>query len=289
MSEALPAIPTPWCWLDGRIAPVAETTISVSDHGLTVGDGIFETMKVVDGVPFALTRHLRRLRRSADALVLDLPLDDTGFRAACDELIAAATAAGETVGRLRLTVTGGPGPAGSDRGTAGRTVLLVTGPLDRWGETTAVATVPFTRNPSGGLAGVKSTSYAENVVALARARAVGATEALFADTSGRLSEGTGSNVFLVRDGRLLTPSLATGCLAGITRELVLEVTGAAEVDDLTFADLLAAEEAFLTSSTRDVQAIATVDGSPLPSPAPGPVTREAASAFAALQARTLDP
>ncbi len=289
MSEAPPAPPTPWCWLDGRVAPVAETTISVADHGLTVGDGIFETMKVVDGVPFALTRHLRRLRRSAVALELDLPFDDAGFRAACDELIAAAAAAGEVVGRLRLTVTGGPGPAGSDRGTGRRTVLLVTGPLDVWAETTGVATVPFTRNPTGAMAGVKSTSYAENVVALARARSVGATEAIFADTSGHLSEGTGSNVFLVRDGRLVTPSLATACLAGITRELVLEATDAVEVDDLTFADLRAADEAFLTSSTRDVQAIATVDDVPLPAPAPGPVTQEAAAAFAAVQARTLDP
>lgn len=288
MSESPPATPTPWCWLDGRIAPAAETTISVTDHGLTVGDGIFETMKVVDGVPFALTRHLRRLRRSAAALELDLPLDDDGFRAAAAELITAATAAGETVGRLRLTVTGGPGPAGSERGSAGRTVLLVTGPVDRWAETTAVATVPFTRNPDSGLAGVKSTSYAENVLALARARAVGATEALFADTSGHLSEGTGSNIFLVRDGQLLTPSLSTGCLAGITRELVLELTGAVEVDDAGFADLRAAEEAFLTSSTRDVQAIATVDGSTLPE-APGPLTRTAAAALATLQARTLDP
>ncbi|HYI61186.1 MAG TPA: aminotransferase class IV [Acidimicrobiales bacterium] len=281
--------PVAWCWLDGRVAPAAEATVPVTDHGLTVGDGIFETMKVVDGTPFALTRHLRRLRRSAAALELGLPLDDDGFRAACAELVAAATAAGERVGRLRLTVTGGPGPAGSDRGTEGRTVLLVTGPPDAWPEATAVATVAFTRNPTSGLAGVKSTSYAENVLALARARAAGATEALFADTAGRLSEGTGSNVFVVRDGQLLTPSLATGCLAGITRELVLEATDAVEVDDLTFAALRGAPEAFLTSSTRDVQAIAAVDGAPLGGPAPGPVTRAAAAALAAVGTRTLDP
>jgi branched-chain amino acid aminotransferase len=240
-------------------------------------------------VPFALGRHLRRLRRSAATLALDLPFDDDDFRAACAELVAAATAAGEEVGRLRLTVTGGPGPAGSDRGTEGRTVLLMTGPTDVWAESTAVATVPFTRNPTSGLAGVKSTSYAENVLALGRARAVGATEAIFADTAGRLSEGTGSNVFVVRDDQLRTPSLATACLAGITRELVLEVTDAVEADDLTFDDLWGADEAFLTSSTRDVQAIATVDGMVLPTPVPGPVTRAAAAAFAALRDRTLDP
>lgn len=277
-----------WAWLDGRVLPTREATLPVTDHGLTVGDGIFETMKVVDGTPFALGRHLLRLRRSAAALALDLGRGDDELRAACAEVVAAATAAGAAVGRLRLTVTGGPGPAGSERGDAGPTVLLVTGALPSWPATTAVATVPFTRNPTGGLAGVKSTSYAENVLALARAHEAGASEAILADVHGRLSEGTGSNVFVVRGGRLLTPSLATACLAGITRELVLEVTDAVEVDDLTLDDLRAAEEAFLTSSTRDVQAVATVDGRALAA-APGPATEAAAAAFAALQARTLDP
>lgn len=278
-----------WCWLDGTVGPTAEARIPVTDHGLTVGDGVFETMKVVAGTPFALARHLRRLRRSASALRLDVGRDDAELRAAATAVIEAATAAGAEVGRLRLTVTGGPGPAGSERGTAGPTVLLVTGPPSTWSETTDVVTVPFTRNPTSGLAGVKSTSYAENVLALARAHEAGATEALFADTAGRLSEGTGSNVFVVRGGRLLTPSLATGCLAGITRELVLEVCpDAEETDDLTFDDLRGAEEAFLASTTRDVQAIAAVDGQPLAT-APGPVTKAAADAFAALQARTLDP
>lgn len=278
-----------WCWLDGAVAPAAETRISVTDHGLTVGDGIFETMKVVDGVPFALTRHLRRLRRSAAALELDVPRSDEELRAACDAVIAAARDDGQVVGRVRLTVTGGPGPAGSDRGDEGRTVLVVTGGPNVWETATKVATVPWTRNPTGAMAGVKSTSYAENVVALARAHAAGASEAIFADIHGHLSEGTGSNVFLVRSGSLVTPSLATGCLAGITRELVLEVTEALEVDDLTLADLAGAEEAFLTSSTRDVQAIGAVDGASFPLPVPGPHTQAAAAALAALEARDLDP
>ncbi|HXH55916.1 aminotransferase class IV [Iamia sp.] len=278
-----------WCWLNGRIGPTAEATVGVTDHGLTVGDGIFETMKVTNGVAFALARHLRRLRRSAAALDLDVPLTDDELRTACDAVIAAATDAGDEVGRVRLTVTGGPGPSGSDRGDAGRTVLLVTGGAGRWETATTVAVVPFTRNPTGGTAGVKSTSYAENVVALARAYAVGASEAIFADVHGRLSEGTGSNVFVVRGGRLLTPALSTACLAGITRELVLEVTDAVETEDLTLDDLRHAEEAFLTSSTRDVQAIAAVDEHALPTPAPGPVTVAVADAFARLVARTTDP
>lgn len=278
----------PWAWVDGAVSPVAAARISIADHGLTVGDGVFETMKVVDRTPFALTRHLRRLRRSAASLGLDVPLDDAELGGACGEVIGAALDAGEEVGRVRLTVTGGPGPSGSARGDEGPTILAVTGPIDRWDETTAVLTVPFTRNPTSALAGVKSTSYAENVIALARARAAGATEAIFADIHGRLSEGTGSNVFVVRDGELLTPSLATACLAGITRELVIEATGAREVDDLAFADLLGAEEAFLTSTTRDVQAIGRVDDTVLAG-APGPVTLDAAAAFAAVEAASLDP
>lgn len=278
-----------WCWLDGVVGPTAEARIGVTDHGLTVGDGVFETMKVIDGVPFALGRHLVRLRRSAGALGLAVPLDDAGLRGACDEVIGAAGAAGAAVGRLRLTLTGGPGPAGSERAPVDPTMLLVTGPASHWEATTAVLTVPFTRNPTGALAGVKSTSYAENVVALARARTAGATEAIFADVDGRLSEGTGSNVFVVRDGELLTPALSTGCLAGITRELVLEVTDATETEDLRLADLQRATEAFLTSTTRDVQAVGTVDGAALPGPAPGPLTCAASKAFAAVQERTRDP
>lgn len=278
-----------WCWIDGRVLSSDEATIGVTDHGLTVGDGIFETMKVVDDVPFALTRHLRRLHRSADALELVLPLSDDELGAACAAAIVAARNAGAPAGRVRLTVTGGPGPAGSDRGDAPATVLVVTSPPGRWEAATRVATVPFTRNPTGAMSGVKSTSYAENVVALSRAHAAGASEAIFADVNGRLSEGTGSNVFVVQDRALLTPSLATGCLAGITRELVLEVTDAVETDELTLDDLRTADEAFLTSSTRDVQTIAGVDDRSLSPPVPGPVTAAADEAFAALQTRTLDP
>ena len=270
---------------------MSEASVSVTDHGLTVGDGVFETMKVVDGTAFALTRHLRRLHRSAARIELALEGEATDDRliTGCRELIATATAAGTEVGRIRVTVTGGPGPPGSARGDQGPTVLMVAGPSEAWSHGTAVVTVPFTRNPTGALAGVKSTSYADNVVALARARAAGATEALFADVDGRLSEGTGSNVFVVRGGRLLTPSLATGCLAGITRELVLEVVEAEETEDLSLADLLDTDEVFLTSSTRDVQAVGMVDGVALRGPHPGAVTAAAAAAFADLQARSLDP
>ena len=137
------------------------------------------------------------------------------------------------------------------------------------------------------MAGLKTTSYAENVVALAHATERGAGEALFANLAGNLCEGTGSNIFVGLGGRLVTPPLSSGCLAGITRELVLETTDAVEAD-VTMDDFAHADEAFLTSSTRDVQPISTVDGRALPE-CPGPLSMAATDAFAALLALTLDP
>ena len=136
-----------------------------------------------------------------------------------------------TLGRVRITWTGGPSPLGSDRGDGPPTLVVVSAPMDPWPDTTAVATVPWPRNERGALAGLKTTSYGENVRALARAREQGASEAVFANLQGHLCEGTGTNVFYVVDGDLRTPTLAAGCLAGITRHLVLEWYGATEVDE----------------------------------------------------------
>jgi branched-chain amino acid aminotransferase len=155
-----------------------------------------------------------------------------------------------------------------------------------WPESAAVITVPWPRNERSPLAGVKSTSYAENVLALARAHEHGAGEALMPDTQGRLCEGTGSNVFLVLDGRLITPSLATGCLAGVTRDLVLKWSGAIEVD-VPMSALAEAEEIFITSSTRDVQPVHRVDSRSLA--APGPVTTAVREDFLLRASADVDP
>ena len=281
-------------WVDGVLGDAATATVAALDHGMTVGDGAFETAKVVDGTPFALRRHLARLHRSCAVLGLVVPLDDAALRQATAETIGAAQAAGTTVGRLRITVTGGPGPLGSGRDAVPATVVIAASAGAAWPATTDVISVPWVRNERSAVAGAKTTSYAENVVALAAAHERGASEAIFANTVGVLCEGTGSNVFLVRGGRLVTPSLATGCLAGITRELVLEALPSVDVvcdesDSLTLDDLRDAEEAFLTSSTRDVHPIATIDGSAMLNVPPGPFTAAAITAFAATQARTLDP
>lgn len=271
-------------WIDGGLVPTERAVVSVFDHGLTVGDGVFETLKVVEGRPFALTRHLARLARSAAGLGLTLPFGDDELRAAVDDAVRAN---GLRRGRVRITVTGGVAPLGSDRGTPRPTVIVAVAELAPWPQTAAVVTVPWPRNERGAVAGLKTTSYAENVVALAFAHERGADEAIFANTTGALCEGTGANVFLVRDGVLTTPPLSAGCLAGVTRELLCELL---EVDerDLPLAALATADEAFLTSSTRDVQPIASVDGQVLPL-APGPVTERAMAVLGELEAQDLDP
>jgi branched-chain amino acid aminotransferase len=186
---------------------------------------------------------------------------------------------------VRLTITGGVSPLGSDRGEGGPTVVVAAGPLDAPPSATAVVVVPWPRNEHAATAGLKTTSYAENVVALAHAKARGAGEALFANIAGHLCEGTGSNVFVVLDGRVLTPPLSSGCLAGVSRALVLELTDAAE-QDIPMARLADADEVFLTSTGRDVLTVSAVDGRAVET---GQRTRDAAAAFERLIATDLDP
>ncbi|MFD4691449.1 aminotransferase class IV [Streptomyces sp. NPDC058463] len=270
-------------WVNGGLRDADDARVSVLDHGLTVGDGVFETVRVAQGRPFALTRHLDRLTRSARGLGLSDP-DPDEVRHAAEAVIAANPMA---LGRLRITFTGGLSPLGSDRGDAGPSLVVALGETSRRPDSTAVITVPWTRNERSAVAGLKTTSYAENVVALARAHEQGASEALFPNTVGQLCEGTGSNVFVVLDGRIHTPPLTSGCLAGITRALAVEWTGAQETE-LPLDILGSAEEVFLTSTLRDIQAVHRVDGRELAG-APGPVTAKAMRIFDERAGDDLDP
>ncbi|MFE5299084.1 aminotransferase class IV [Streptomyces sp. NPDC056632] len=270
-------------WVNGGLYDARSAQVSVLDHGLTVGDGIFETVKAERGETFALTLHLERLTRSARGLGLPDPdLDEV--RRACAAVLEANPM---ELGRLRITYTGGLSPLGSERGDAGASLVVALGETGRRPDSTAVITVPWTRNERGALTGLKTTSYAENVVALARARERGASEALFGNTVGQLCEGTGSNVFVVLDGRIHTPPVSSGCLAGITRALAVEWTGAEETD-LPLEVLESAEEIFLTSTLRDVQAVHRVDDRELAG-TPGPVTAKAMRIFDERAARDRDP
>ena len=272
-------------WLNGDLMtdPTAGA-VAVTDHGFTVGDGVFEAVKTLGGRPFALTRHLDRLTRSAAGLGLPAPDIDAVRRGV--EAVLSDGSERDPIGRLRITYTAGPHPMGSGRGGGPPTLVVAYSAIDVAAGSTSVVTVPWTRNEHGATAGLKTTSYAENVIALAHAQERGGSEAVFANTVGHLCEGTGSNVFYVVDGELRTPTLASGCLAGVTRALVLEWCGGREVDE-PLEVARQADEAFLVSTTRDVQAIARWDDRDLP--APGPVTKECAETWIAREAETMDP
>jgi branched-chain amino acid aminotransferase len=188
--------------------------------------------------------------------------------------------------KIRITYTGGRGPLGSGAAYGPQTLVVALDDAQPPGPTAQVVTAPWTRNEHGALAGVKSTSYGENVRALAYAAERGADEALLLNTAGHVCEGTGSNLFCVFGSDIVTPPLSSGPLAGITRDLVLQWCDVREAD-LTLAEAMAADEVFVTSSLRDVQAIERWDGLELP--APGPVSKEVAAVFAERSAADLEP
>lgn len=253
---------------------------------MIVGDGVFETVAVNHGEPFALTRHLDRLVRSAQGLGIGEP--DV---AAVREGIA-ATMEGQEIpfGRIRITVTSGPGPLGSPRGHSGLTTTVITEPCPKPPPTSAFVTVPWSRNERGALAGLKTTSYAENAKMVEYALARDASEAVMPNTQGLLCEGTGSNVFYVLGDTLITPTLDSGCLAGVTRALVLQWC-AGELDvverDAPIKVLAEADEVMLVGTTRDVQGISRVDDRELQ--APGPITRKAQVIWARESVKDVDP
>ncbi|NKY38485.1 aminotransferase class IV [Cellulomonas septica] len=281
-------------WSDGALREPTDPLVTGVDHGLTVGDGVFETCAVYEGQAFALTRHLRRLRRSALGLGLGEPdLDEV--RAAVDKVLAVAGDAG----RLRITLTGGPGPLGSHRfdpEEQRQTLVVLAGPATR-AQVSRVVRVPWVRNERSAVAGLKTTSYAENVVALAEAYRQGADEAVLANTVGALCEGTGSNVFVERGGELVTPPLSSGCLAGITRELLLEWGAAdglpvreAEPEELPYdvLDEVVAGDAhlLLSGSIRNIAPTVRVDAVDV---AAGPLSLAAQRLFQEHVGRDLDP
>jgi branched-chain amino acid aminotransferase len=245
--------------LDGEIMPAGEAMIPATDEGLLRGDGVFEVIRVYDGRPFAFEEHLRRLERSAGNL--RLPVDLESVRAEAHRLLAEA-GGGPTHEALRVVLTRG-----------GRRVLL-TEPLPPTPERIRLASITYA--PTRILDGVKSLSYAGNMLASRLARERGFDEALLVTPHGRVLEAPTSSLFWVTDGAIMTPPLDDHILASITRAAVIELTGATE-QACTLEDLDAADEAFLASTTREVQPVAAIDDRSFA--ATGPVTAEAAAAL----------
>ncbi|HWC69446.1 MAG TPA: aminotransferase class IV [Acidimicrobiales bacterium] len=271
-------------WVDGEIVEPGATAFRPEDKGL-VGDGVFEAIKVLDGQPFALRRHLERLLVSARPL--GLPVDLDVVRAGVAAVLATDVGRGPR-SWLRITVTAGP--AGMAKGAAptAPTVMVATAPMAPWGPSANAVVVPWCRNERGALAGLKTLSYLENGLALRHALSHGADEGIFPNTLGNLCEGSGTNVFVAHEGRLVTPPLGAGCLAGVTRGLLLEWLPEIEEADLPVEVLGSCTEAFLTSTSRDVHPIGAIDGRRLPW-VPGPLTLRAMAVFADCAARHPDP
>lgn len=269
----------------GSIVPDSEALVSVFDHGVTVGDGVFETLKITAAGAFALRRHIERLARSCAAMGLPMPSAEL-IRQAVGEIVTVNAPVHGGFGRLRITVTAGAGPLGSERAEDEVTLIVASAPQAPWPSSAVLATVPWTRNERSAIAQVKSTSYAENVVALRYAHQQGAAEGIFCNTMGQVCEGTGSNIFWVREGVVCTPTLASGCLAGITRALILDWFDVEE-RDVPLTEARSADEVFITSSTRDIQAVARWDDQVWD--VPGNVTAALQQAFAQRSAEDIDP
>jgi len=270
-------------WLNGRLYDdPREATVTGTDHGLLVGDGVFETLKVTEQGAFAVRRHLNRMSRSAAALGLPAP-DQALIREAIDAVLEGRDFAR---GKLRITYTGGRGPLGSEAAYGPPTLIVALTPAIAAPPLTSIVTAPWTRNERGALTGVKSTSYAENVRGLGYAAERGASEAIFLNTVGHVCEGTGTNIFLVFGDTIVTPPLSSGPLAGITRELIMKWSSVEE-RVLTLEEAKRADEVFITSSMRDIQGVERWDDlifSPM-----RPITDALAATFAQRPQADLDP
>ncbi len=277
-------------WWNDSLVPEHEVRLSPMDHGFLVGDGVFETLLARRSLPYAVKRHWQRLDQSCQKMGLATPAEDL-IREALHTVLLAN---GLEDARLRVTLTSGIGPAGSDRSPTSQPTLIVTATsLPTWAATERLAWSPWPRFSRGALTGIKSTSYADNVRALHSAKQLGCGEALFTNELDELCEGTGSNLFLVHSGQLQTPPLTSGCLAGVTRALVIQLAyqlGLPLQETNIPADRLRqaqADEVFLTSTTRDIQPVAQVGDKTFA--APGPITQRLRTAFLQWQASEIDP
>ncbi|WP_331350754.1 branched-chain-amino-acid transaminase [Cellvibrio sp. UBA7671] len=277
---------TPVCWRNGQIVPLEQATVSVFDHGLLYGDGVFEGIRFYNGRAFRLQAHLERLFLSARAIALSIPYSIEQLTHAVIETISAAP---EANGYLRLVVTRGPGPLGIDPARCHSPVVFIV--ADRLqlvservrSEGAKVIIAATRRLGADGLdPRIKSLNYLNHILARMEATHAGADEAILLNSAGRIAEGSADNIFIVQRGELLTPPVIEGALDGITRQVVLELAEklgikAREIP-LAPYDLFTADECFLTGTGAELIPVGYADGREIPE-CPGPIYSRLAAAF----------
>lgn len=284
------------CNIDGVLKAEAEASVPILDRGFLFGDSIYEVMRTRAGFMFGWREHLLRLTKSAEGLGFELDLDTATI---LQRIGATVQAAGNPESYVRIIVTRGSGSAPNidvAYATGPMRWVVMVRPLPTLAPSSRLQIIDRLRNDRRALdPAVKSGNYLNNVLGLAEAKAQGATDCLFLDAQGKVTEASTSNVFTVRKGKLCTPPLQVGILAGITRALLLDFcrTNGDEVAevDLTADDLLTADEVFLSSSLRDIGPVTHINGKPIRDGLPGPRTQRLLTSFAAFcdrRAQTLD-
>jgi branched-chain amino acid aminotransferase len=268
-------------YVNGTIAPAGRAVVPVYDHGFLYGEGVYETLRTYNGVPFMYDRHLKRLRASADRLHLDVPFTDKDLSTWIDDTIAAAAVGGESY--IRILLTRGVGELNYDpQSTPTPTLVIIVKPNEEPAERITrdgirIALVPMLRNHPGSVdPRIKSNNLLNNALAMQEAYRRGAEEGLMCNYRGEISECSQANFFMVRGGVALTPKSQAGLLEGITRAFLFEVGQdvGIEVRDETLypKDLETADEAFITSTTRELSPVTRIDDREIGTGKPGPVT-----------------
>jgi branched-chain amino acid aminotransferase len=275
--------------VNGVIGPAEEARVSVLDNGFTFGDSVYETLRTYRGRPYRLDLHLRRLRTSAGRLAIDIPVDDPALARSLDALLAKAE---NPESYIRMIVSRGVGDISYRfERVKGPTIVLAVKPYEpppehEYRDGVEVSVVSVRRNHPDALdPAIKSCNLLNNVLAVREAQKKRASEAILLNQRGEVAEGASSNLFIVREGRVVTPPLSAGILPGITRQVVLELGRSLGLpsgeETVSLPDLLGADEAFLTSTIREVLPIRSVDGRAVGAGRPGPLTVRLLSALRA--------
>lgn len=278
-------------YLNGDLVPTSQAKISPFDHGFLYGYGIFETMRAYNGVIFRLERHLDRLKKAAEALGINSRLASCNLGKACYDVLQANKLADA---RIRLTVSAGEGDAVPNPATCkGITIFIVARKLtqlapESYEKGFKAIISSWRRNSQSPLSQLKTSCYLENILARQEARAAGADEAVILNERGLVAEGSSSNIFLVNQQKLLTPSLNCGVLPGITREAVLELAQSLNIKaieaEMEPEKLQESEEAFFTNSVIEIMPLTHIGNKPIGTGKPGAITRRLIEAYQKLVA-----